>query len=149
MVFMFTVNLMSFVKQKRSSYSHNLNSFDSFIVSQTASCSWFLKTSLTKHRATKRGPVSLWRRSVVWKWDSGMKVWLSPWPSSAWTRLLCWASTARRPCRRGMPACDTAWEKVRRTHWLPCFLLKFSRNVNYFEVIISLYSSQNDSQQPD
>lgn len=116
-------------------------STDSFVVSQTASCSWFLKTSPTKRRATRRGPVSPWRRSAVWTWDSGMKAWLSLWPSSAWTRPLCWASTARRPCRRGTPACDTASEKVRRScrclgRYVLFFLLfaqKLSRIVNYFK----------------
>lgn len=80
----------------------------SLSVLQTASCCWFLKTNQRKFTATRRGRASPWRRSAAWKLDSGMRVWLLLWPSSAWIRLFCWALTAGRPCRHGTPACDIA-----------------------------------------
>lgn len=91
--------------------------FPSFVhrLDQTASSCWFLKTSRTKCRVTRRGWAPHWRRSAGWRWDSGTKVWHLLWPSSAWPRPPCWASTVRRPCWRGRPACDTASVKVSRT----------------------------------
>lgn len=82
---------------------------------QTASSSWFLKTSRTKCRVTRRGRAPRWRRSAAWRWDSGTKVWRLLWPLSAWLRPPSWASMVRWPCWRGRPACDTASEKVSRT----------------------------------
>lgn len=80
---------------------------------QTACCCWCLKTNRTKRRATRSVSASPWRRSADWRRHSGMRAWLSPWLSCAWTRQLFWASTARRRCWRGTPVCGTALEKVR------------------------------------
>lgn len=91
--------------------------FSSFVhwLDQTALSSWFIKTSRTKCRVTRRGWAPRWRRSAAWRWDSGTKLWCLLWPFSAWPRPPCWASIVRRPCWRGRPACDTAWVKVSRT----------------------------------